>query len=413
MKILHVVHGYPPAVGGTEHLVQQISEKIVARHKNVVDVFTTFGYNIDLFRNPKAPKIPAKKQEEREGVNIHRFEVRNRDTKLLKYALGGATLFRFPWINRLRRYYYGPRSRELKRSIIESDADVIMASSFPLLHMRYALDARKHGKPVVLLGALHVEDTLNYDTDVIYDAIRECDFYIANTDFEKNFLVEKGIDRNKIEVIGVGVDLDPSPETRRGRFRKTAGIPEQEILIAFVGQQAPHKGIFSLLQAFEMFLRQEKIGGYLVIAGAPAGFENAIRTNLKQIDDEIRNRIIWKGKVSEEEKRDILADCDIFASPSNRESFGITYVEAWSYRKPVIGCRISAVSSVIDEYIDGLLVGFDDAEELSRAISELARDRTFREKLGENGYKKVLEKYTWNTVADKYQAVYGTVMDNR
>ena len=45
MKILHVVHGYPPSVGGSQYLVKNLSEQLVSRYRDKVTVFTTVAYN--------------------------------------------------------------------------------------------------------------------------------------------------------------------------------------------------------------------------------------------------------------------------------------------------------------------------------------------------------------------------------
>ena len=44
LRVLHVVQGYAPAVGGTERVIQRLSEELVARYGDEVTVFIT---NID------------------------------------------------------------------------------------------------------------------------------------------------------------------------------------------------------------------------------------------------------------------------------------------------------------------------------------------------------------------------------
>jgi len=57
MNILHVVQGYTPAIGGTEWLIQHISEELVHSFGDNVTVFTTNCYNGEGFWNPKLPRM--------------------------------------------------------------------------------------------------------------------------------------------------------------------------------------------------------------------------------------------------------------------------------------------------------------------------------------------------------------------
>jgi glycogen(starch) synthase len=117
------------------------------------------------------------------------------------------------------------------------------------------------------------------------------------------------------------------------------------------------------------------------------------------------------GPVSEEEKRDLLAAADVFAMPSRTDSFGIVYLEAWLYGKPVIGARTWGVSDVIADGHDGLLVPFGDVPALAKAIAELLDDPQRRSEMGKRGQRKVLQYHTWEVkyphVRDLYRSLTG------
>jgi glycosyltransferase involved in cell wall biosynthesis len=407
MKITHIVQGYYPAHGGTEYFVKRLSENLKSVYDDEVSVLTTFAYNIELFRNPKSKKINENHREELvNGVNIKRFDVSNKFWFVRKILYGFSKLLRLPLKEYFQVYYLGPNSSEMKKYIKGiSGPSIIMASSFPLMHMYYALLGKKEGVSVVLHGALHVEDKENYENKRIFEAIRLCDSYIANTLFEKEYLIDKGIPEDKIKVIGIGVDLPLEGNKNREKFRNKYSIGRDEILFAFIGQQAFHKGILNVIHSFNN-LTEKYSNLKLVIAGAPTSFESKIKEELAGLDKKNKKRIIHLGVISEDEKNDILSGCDIFVSPSCRESFGITYIEAWSHRKPVIACNIAAVSSLIDEYEDGLLINFGDEKELESACVELIEDSYLRKKLGYNGFNKVKNNYTWDIVAKKFRDVY-------
>jgi glycosyltransferase involved in cell wall biosynthesis len=93
---------------------------------------------------------------------------------------------------------------------------------------------------------------------------------------------------------------------------------------------------------------------------------------------------------------DLLAAMDVFAMPSRTESFGIVYLEAWAYGKPVIGAQTWGVSDVIDHRKDGLLVPFGDVPALVEAIAELLDHPGVRARMGARGQDKVSRLHTWD-----------------
>jgi glycosyltransferase involved in cell wall biosynthesis len=58
--------------------------------------------------------------------------------------------------------------------------------------------------------------------------------------------------------------------------------------------------------------------------------------------------------VTTAERAQLLADCDVFASPSTQESFGITTLEAWSHAKPVVIGDGPAQRSIVEDGVSGI-----------------------------------------------------------
>ena len=69
MKVLHVVQGYFPAIGGTDHLIQRVSEELVLQFSDEVTVFTTNCYSSEAFSTPWMPRM-AHGWEEINGVHV-------------------------------------------------------------------------------------------------------------------------------------------------------------------------------------------------------------------------------------------------------------------------------------------------------------------------------------------------------
>jgi hypothetical protein len=73
MKVLQVVHAYPPSKGGSQLLAQQVAERLVADFGDEVTVLTTVADDTAYFWRGGAA-LPAGK-EQRNGVTIHRLPV--------------------------------------------------------------------------------------------------------------------------------------------------------------------------------------------------------------------------------------------------------------------------------------------------------------------------------------------------
>ena len=411
MKILHVIHAYTPAIGGTEFLIQQVSEYLANTAGEEVTVFTTFAYNTTLFTDAKAPAVPAQREEETiNGVKVKRFPVINRWGKALYFLQYIFYRLRLLGNGRLRMLYYGPISPAMKKAVKHFPADIIISSPFPLNHMNYVF--KNKGKaPVVLVGCMHTEDQHGFKNPLVTRAIKRADGYIALTDHEKEYLVSRlGIPAAKIRVIGVGLKT-ASPVPGKKEIRTLLNIKKDDApLIAFVGQHGLHKGIETLISAMPLVWRRFP-GTRLVIAGGKTPFTDSFKKLSRFIADQNggEEKIFFLDNVNEETKSAVLSGCDIFTTPSGMESFGITILEAWSRKKPVVACRISATMSLIQEYNTGLLVDYKDTGELGQALVELAADKELRKKIGKNGFKKWQADYSWEHVGNKYYDFYREV----
>ncbi|MEJ2294813.1 MAG: glycosyltransferase family 4 protein, partial [Candidatus Lokiarchaeota archaeon] len=97
---------------------------------------------------------------------------------------------------------------------------------------------------------------------------------------------------------------------------------------------------------------------------------------------------------------------DIYLMPSRSDAFGIAFLEAWAAGKPVIGADIGATPEVIRNQIDGLLVRFNNKDEICEAVLKLLKNKALRKKLGQVGKEKVSRYYTWEKVVKKTVDIY-------
>ena len=108
----------------------------------------------------------------------------------------------------------------------------------------------------------------------------------------------------------------------------------------------------------------------------------------------------------EEEKADLLTACDLLVLPSQAESFGVVFLEAWAKGKPVIGARLPALEEMIDDGEDGFLVPYGDPLSLAAAANKLIKDPELRKNMGEKGRLKVLNRFEISRVTDHLEALF-------
>lgn len=108
-------------------------------------------------------------------------------------------------------------------------------------------------------------------------------------------------------------------------------------------------------------------------------------------------RIVFTGRVKDEELKALLLASDIFCFPSitKNEAFGLALAEAMYYKKPSVTFTIpgSGVNYVCINGEDGIEVPNRDVRAYAEAIRKLAEDGALREKYGKNAYDRVMEHF--------------------
>jgi len=184
--------------------------------------------------------------------------------------------------------------------------------------------------------------------------------------------------------------------------------------LLFVGRLEPRKGIEVLLAALPALLERH---GDLVVdlvgddrptaPGDTTYAERFARTHQRQ---PWRRRVRFHGRVDGEGLLAFYRDCTVFVAPSRYESFGLVYLEAMRWGKPVVGCRTGGVAEVVRDSATGLLVPPDDAAALGAAIGRVLADGALARRLGEAARATVRTEFAARRMADRTAAFYMQVL---
>ena len=231
------------------------------------------------------------------------------------------------------------------------------------------------------------------------DVVTQADLLMAQTKAERDFYVARGLAAENAVIAGPGVDLADGALGNGARFRETFGIKGKMVLC--VDRLSAEKGTTTTIAAArELWREGHKFD--LVLIGTVSAEVAKIVEGMTSAEKQHTHLL---GRVPDATKWDAFAAATIFAMPSRTDSFGITYLEAWLYRTPVIAANTWGVTDLVKDGVDGLIVHFGAVFELADAIGRLLSDEALADMLGENGYTKV-QNHSWQKKCELVESAY-------
>lgn len=223
---------------------------------------------------------------------------------------------------------------------------------------------------------------------------RKVDGVIAISEKIAALLIAGGVQRKKIRVIYSGVEVASLEIPPASTERKNAPV------VGMVAALEERKGHRFLFEAAAELKRQ---GHRLHYKIAGAGAE---REKLRQLAAALglREEIEFVGFVAD--VTGFLASIDLFVLPSLFEGLGVAALEAMAAGRPVVATEVGGLSELVEDRRTGLLVPPGDAHALARAIRELVSDDSLMLELGENGRRRVAERFTMERMARQNEAYY-------
>ena len=404
LRCLHIIHRYWPARGGSEKFMIEISERLAA-DGNQVTVFTTDAIDIQHFWMGGKERID-RPSETRGGVEINRFNVKRlpkhpQALKVLEKVPGLApkSVFSFP----------SPMVPGMLRQIrAAGEFDIVHATALPydsILYTGYRI-ARKQDIPLVMSPFFHLGESGSDEVSRFYTRphqmrlIGEADRVLVQTEIERDFLLESGYPADRTLLLGMGINPGELAGGNGDRFREKYGVLGP--IVCYIGPKTYDKGTFDLVRAMETLWR----GGdpsSLVLAGS--NIEDFRRFHEK-LPEKIRSKCLMLDFIPDEDKLDLLDACELLVLPSRSDSFGIVFLEAWFYGKPVVGARAGGIPGLVRDGVDGLLVPFGDRKDLALSIRKLLFDKEYARELGRAGRERVLSEFTWDRKYEQVKRLY-------
>lgn len=398
LRIAHFVQRYPPALGGSEIYCQRLSRYLVARG-HMVDVWTTNAIDLTAFWTPDG-RTTHEGFERDQGVRVRRFACSHWPCR--RYALKLASMMPFGPKWRLMSLPCNPISWSMRRAVRTADADyqVVHASAFPYAWpIVCALElARRIGAAFALTPFLHLGDLDNpnnrirrrYLSSSFQWLLRNADLVFAQTQAEAEQIRRIGVPPERIILQGMGVEPTEVSGGRRDRLRSQWGVGGSDVIVGHLANLSEEKGTCDLLRALSQVWSSGESNVYAALAGPEMPNFRRFWTRFFK-----RQRVFRLDSVSDELKRDFFAAIDLFVLPSWSDSFGLVLLEAWANGLPNIVYRAGGPGEIVRHGVDGIVVPCGSVADLANAIAALVRNDRERQRLGEEGRRRIHE-FRWN-----------------
>jgi glycosyltransferase involved in cell wall biosynthesis len=203
---------------------------------------------------------------------------------------------------------------------------------------------------------------------------------------------------------------EPEPASHAGedkeQLRASLGLPDDEVIVGFIGRLVEEKGIRDLLDALDLLGAQAP---FLTVWGA-GPLEPLV---LKWLRDP-SHRGNFGGALDLGDVSRALESCDLLAVPSKStrdwtEQFGRILVEAMWANCPLLAYRSGAIPEVVGDA--GELVPEGDIVALSDGLSGLSSDESRRRTLAARGRVRVRDHYHPDVLAEKLVRLWSGVLN--
>jgi glycosyltransferase involved in cell wall biosynthesis len=381
VRILHTVEFYPPAVGGVQEVVRQVSERLAARGHEV-----TVATSAD----------PDRTETEIAGVRMAGFDVRGNEVRGIEGDVEG-----------------------YRRFVADGDFDVVMmyaAQQWATDALLPGLDAIGGRKVLAPCGFSALQNpAYSAYFDVLRERLHDFDALIFHSETYQDARFARDAGAGSITVIPNAADeREFAGERPRGAFRAAHGIAADAPLLLTVGG---HTGLKGHAQSMAALRATEQRATLAIVGNTPTGQgclpTCRMRAGITRLAG--RGRHVVLVDPPRPQVLDAYADADIFVFCSMVECSPLVLFEAMAAGLPFVSVDVGNAAEIAQwsgggvivpsrRRDDGLVVA--EPRAVARAVDGLLADPDRRRELGERGRRAWRERFTWDAAAGRYEELY-------
>jgi glycosyltransferase involved in cell wall biosynthesis len=284
----------------------------------------------------------------------------------------------------------------VRRDLAEFNPNVVHISSPDFVGHRAVTWARRnriaavasvHTRFDTYLAYYHLQALEPLARGIMRRLYHRCQVVLAPAESTALILRAQRMNRD-IAIWARGIDRTQfNPERRDMEWRRSIGIADHEMVVAFLGRVVMEKGLDVFADAIHAFATFGLNHRVLVIGEGPARpwFE-------EQLPD-----AIFTGQLTGDDLARAFASSDVFLNPSITEAFGNVTLEAMACALPVIAAEATGATNLVRQGMTGTLVDGTEPDEFADALAAYARDPELRRRHGAAGLA-VARTMDWDTI---------------
>ncbi|GLR48524.1 glycosyltransferase family 4 protein [Sphingomonas astaxanthinifaciens] len=299
----------------------------------------------------------------------------------------------------------------VRRDLEEFDPNIVHIASPDISSHRAVTWARKRNIPAVAsvhtrfetyLAYYHLEAFEPLVRGILRRLYLRCDALLVPAESTASVLRAQRMNRN-IAIWSRGVDREQfNPERRSMEWRRSHGIADNDMVVAFLGRIVMEKGLDVFAAVHDALVARGVPHKVLVIGEGPARpwFEKAMPDG------------IFVGHQEGTDLARALASADLFFNPSITETFGNVTLEAMACALPVVAAAATGATNLVRDGETGTLSEPGDLNALADAIAAYAADPALRRRHGEAGlaYAKTQD---WDVINGAVLKTYARAIERR
>lgn len=218
----------------------------------------------------------------------------------------------------------------------------------------------------------------------------------------REMMIANGVNGKKIKVLFNAVDPEFWGKPEISTLRSEFGIDEDTLILLCASRFAYDKGHRYLVRSIAR-LREISDRRFMLILAGDGPFMEEIKGLTEELG--LGKHIIFTGFRSD--IKNLFTGSDIYINSSEHEASSFNIIEALATGLPVVATDKGGNNDIINEQNDcGILVRYDDVDDMSGAIKKLMEDSTLRDRLSKNAVKVVNEKFNLVKMANQTYNLY-------
>ncbi|MDZ4773804.1 MAG: glycosyltransferase family 4 protein [Planctomycetota bacterium] len=194
----------------------------------------------------------------------------------------------------------------------------------------------------------------------------------------------------------------PSADLVRA-FRVRFGL-DGKLVLAIAGRLHEQKGVVQLFKLLQR-LRPRFPTLRLIVMGKTEVYEQQFRADAVRLG--VADLVVPVGWLAGDELQQAYAATDVFVTPSICfDTFGMVNLEAMEHAKPVVATEFGGSPEVVVDGVTGFVRNPFDVEAFSEAVAQLLSDQALRERFGQAGHTRLLERFTIQRLTDEFLDEY-------